>query len=168
MDNLLSLSLEDACIKGNLKKVKELVGIGADINQTLCEGKTAICWSVSGGHYDLTKYLVDEGANVNFQEEDEGESVLIFALQDLDGEGMVLMMKLLLDSGALVDQPDFLGWTPLIHATSYISFEAVEVLLKYHANPDFRVSDQNDSALTICEDEGIKALLLSSQKLSEA
>lgn len=153
------LDLQSACIEGDLNRTKQIIESGFNINEILDEGKTAVCWSVSNGHNDLTRYLIEAGADTNFQEEDEGESVLIFAIQDLEGENMVSMIKLLLENGALVDKPDFLGWTPLIHATSYNSIEAVEILLSYGADPNFRASDDSDSALMMCTHDEIKALL---------
>ena len=156
-----TIEMADACRDGDLEKVKELVELGLDINEVLDEGKTAICWSASHGHLKLTKYLIENGANVNFQEEDEGESVLTFVMEELDNEDMVSMIELLLDNGADVELPDFLGYTPLINATSIGSAPAVEVLLKYGADPHFSLKDPDkaSSAMEICENPSIKELL---------
>jgi len=40
----------------------------------------------------------------------------MFVIQDLEGEALTAMMELLLTNGADPDLPDFLGYTPLMHA----------------------------------------------------
>lgn len=153
------MQMQDACICGDIKQVKDLVKKGFDVNTILDEAKTALCWSAEKGHLELSKYLLEQDADANYQEEDEGESVLIFVIQELSGKAMTNMVDLLIDHGAKVDLADFVTWTPLIHATTYKSVETVKVLLKHGADPKYKVSDEDDSALSICEDEIIRKLL---------
>ncbi len=84
----------------------------------------------------------------------------ISTIQDNDGEEMSSIMKLLHDNGAKVDLPDYLKWTPLIHATSYKSVTAVKLLLEYGANPDFIPPEGVISARKICEDDEIIRLFI--------
>ncbi len=77
---------------------------------------------------------------------------------------MIQMVDLLIHNGAKVDLADYVTWTPLIHATVSKSIDAVEILLKHGADPEYRVADGDNSALDICDDETIKKLLILNKK----
>lgn len=99
---------------GDLRKVRELVESGYDIN-AFDEGLsfTPLHHAVKGGHIEVVKYLLSVGADVNAQEEEKiGET----PLGEVSANCSYEMAELLVKAGA---NPTILGWmqlTALDHA----------------------------------------------------
>ncbi|WP_300747663.1 ankyrin repeat domain-containing protein, partial [uncultured Brachyspira sp.] len=71
--NLYSLteneaSFIEAAKNGDIKKVKELLALGADINIQNNGGDTALIWSAYYGHTETVKELIKAGADINIQD----------------------------------------------------------------------------------------------------
>lgn len=96
--------------------------------------------------------LVEAGADLAFEDE-RGQSALYLAAER--GHMATSTMELLLDRGAAVDQPTWMGWTPL-HAASRRGNEAgVRLLLERGADPKAQADhDQGRAPLTIAVGEG--------------
>jgi len=54
-----------AAAAGKLDAVDMLLGVGAAVDATRGDGTTAACWAARGGHGDVLRLLLDNGANVN-------------------------------------------------------------------------------------------------------
>ena len=54
-----------AAAAGKLDAVDMLLGVGATVDATRGDGTTAACWAARGGHGDVLRLLLDNGANVN-------------------------------------------------------------------------------------------------------
>lgn len=86
---------------GNLKIVKyihEHEGVDIDVRIPIgyLEGYTPLMWAAMKGHYNVVKYLIDNGANVNSKTA-EGDNVIVKALWNY---GEIDIVKLLLEKGA--------------------------------------------------------------------
>lgn len=57
--------LHMACENGHLDVVRELVNLGADVNQTSDEIGTPLCVACMKGHADIAKFLLSKGALVH-------------------------------------------------------------------------------------------------------
>jgi ankyrin repeat protein len=55
--------LIDAVTKNDLDEVRRLLNNGADLNAG--EGMTALMYAAQGGHFEVAKLLVENGADVN-------------------------------------------------------------------------------------------------------
>lgn len=73
----LNEHLVSACKSGDLKKVKQLLDQGADLNATV-NGVPALIWATNNGHIEVVKLLVEKGADINIQDKD-GDTPLIVA-----------------------------------------------------------------------------------------
>jgi len=77
-------------------------------------GCTALHYVCAHGNFDLVKYLIKKGAEVNVQN-NQGETPLHLAI-DYDTEQSTSIAKYLLDHGALIEVKDKWNWTPLYKA----------------------------------------------------
>lgn len=103
-----------SCKNGNLKKVKELIKNGADVNLHDIEGFAALHWAAYNGHLnivkylDVVKYLVKNGAEVNLQDK-YGWT----ALHRAAWSGNSKIVKYLVKNGADLNLKNYKGNTAL-------------------------------------------------------
>jgi len=64
-DNEIRRKLTNALYLGDLLTIKETIRDGVDVNTDIHEGRTLICYAVKKNNYDLTDYLIAQGAKVN-------------------------------------------------------------------------------------------------------
>ena len=117
--------------------------------------------AVFHGHQQLSRYLIDQGADVNMPLPDTGETPLHAVLCTADRRSHDVVLRLLLESGAnpncttrqAVETGAFMrdvrtrGETPLHRAAAYGTEETIRMLLDARAKVDAR--DMNgDSPLT--------------------
>ena len=90
---MLDEQLGEEAFKGNMRKVEELLSMGANVNASLSNGFTPLVGAALGGHPDVCKLLLSKGASVNKRE--NGYSPLMGAAQ----RGHTEVCKLLLETG---------------------------------------------------------------------
>ena len=90
-------------------------------------GYSAVMDAVWKNNYELTKTLVERGANLNFIGRD-GQSVLVLAV----GAGKLNICQLLADSGADPDIKDQMGMSAYGYAKLFNRTDIVEALEKHH------------------------------------
>lgn len=90
-------------------------------------GYSAVMDAVWKNNFDITKILIERGANLNFISRD-GQSVLVLAV----GAGKLNICKLLADSGADPDIKDQMGMSAYEYAKLFGRKDIVEALEKYH------------------------------------
>ncbi|KAK9727773.1 hypothetical protein K7432_001592 [Basidiobolus ranarum] len=88
-------------------------------------GLTVLHYAASRGHLVLIEYLLDAGAEVDFEDR-EGETALLKAAFG----GHLDVVKCLVNSHASIDHKDKDGWTALHNACSYGHLEIVKWLLE--------------------------------------
>jgi ankyrin repeat protein len=172
-----SYDLYNACIKNDLKSVKELIIKGADVNYfSPYDGTTLLMIAASNGNMEIIKYLVEEGVDINAKNY-RGANVLMFiANKDMDvfkyliengadiynktNDGMTLLMAFsdnfeiinyLLEKGQDVNDKRSDGYTVLMFASMNGSLEIVKYLIEKGADiNDVEVSGKN--ALILAEE----------------
>nr|CDS35313.2 ankyrin repeat and KH domain containing protein [Hymenolepis microstoma] len=91
----------------------------------------ALCVACDGGQIEAVRYLIDCGAQVDRWSPDVESPLEIAILRDHEE-----IVSLLLSRHASVNDHDFAGYTPLMHAVIHDNLSAVAQLLWYGADPD--------------------------------
>ncbi|XP_070617860.1 ankyrin repeat domain-containing protein 11 isoform X2 [Erythrolamprus reginae] len=105
--------LHRASIRGDARRVKELIIEGADVNVKDFAGWTALHEACNRGYYDVAKQLLAAGAEVNTKGLDDDTP-----LHDAASNGHYKVVKLLLHYGGNPQQLNRRGETPLKVANS--------------------------------------------------
>jgi len=135
--------MNDAALNGELAKVEELIGLGADPNDIDQEGRTALMFAAFNGHTEIVRLLLDEGAEVGTRDA-LGRTALLYASTGPFPE----TVKLLLDHHAdpnIVDNNEH--FSPLMHAAAEGQLEVVKILLDGGADPALKDLDGETAAL---------------------
>jgi ankyrin repeat protein len=125
-------SLSRAATRGDLPRVMELVKKGEKVNEVDKWGWTPLLWAVFYQSEDVTKYLLEQGADVNvtatrpYSKMMPGTTPLIIASY----YGLDNMIDMLLQKGAKVDAKDLSGKTALDYATQFKFDGAIQRLTK--------------------------------------
>ncbi|XP_029000698.1 ankyrin repeat domain-containing protein 11 isoform X2 [Betta splendens] len=105
--------LHRAAIRGEVRRIKELINEGADVNVKDFAGWTALHEACNRGYYDVAKQLLAAGAEVNTKGLDDDTP-----LHDASNNGHFKVVKLLLRYGGDPRQSNRRGETPLKVANS--------------------------------------------------
>lgn len=119
--------LARACANGNFTKVKKLVELGVDINAGPIP---PLIYAVRINNIKIVKYLLDNGANINSVENNNGNTALIWACFD----GLLDTAKFLVENGADVNSTSFRGKRALQAAAMNGHFSVVKFLIKNGAD----------------------------------
>jgi len=126
--------LYGAAESGSVPTIEELLKDGTPVDARNSQGRTALIAAVNGRHREATKLLIDRGADVNAQSNNEtGTHVLTWAALAGDEE----IVKLLLEKGAKIDVRAHNGLSPLCGAVNKGQVGIVRLLLEHGADPDF-------------------------------
>ncbi len=124
----------------NIKLVESLLDRGADVNEVINNGHTALTIAAQKSHKEVVKLLLDRGANVNHVSSFE-KTALMYAASD--GDSNIDMVRLLIENGADVNAVLSLDQTPFefvackYNAYSRISYTKIlTLLLKHGAEPN--------------------------------
>jgi ankyrin repeat protein len=150
--------LRSAVEKNDIKKVKELIAKGADVNAKDNHGTTPLMFAALMERAEAAKVLIEKGADVNAKDP-EGWTPLIFAIR----LGQAEIAKLLIEKGADANAKDTYGWTPLMHAAGLGHTAIVKIRLDKGADINAK-SLKGDTALTIAEREKKKDMVILLQK----
>lgn len=121
--------------ENNLEEVRRLINDPyVDINQVIIDRQhqllTPLSEAVSNNYYDITKFLLKNGAKVNVHK--LSRPILISAIINENND----ITELLLEYGADVNVSDRSLATPLHYATLFDNIKIVKLLLKHGANLD--------------------------------
>lgn len=120
--------LIEAVEANDIKKVKQLIRCGIDVNTTDKYGfRNPLKEAVNKNNIEIARLLIESGANVNCC--CLGQSVL-FETSDIE------MAKLLIKNGADINAQDFTGFTVLHRASHLGKVEMVKFLIESGANID--------------------------------
>lgn len=125
--------LVDAVGRGDILKVEQLVGKGANINTKNVDGLTLLMIAALNNQQRIVEFLINRGATVREKEKLHGQTALHLAAQ----EGNYEIVKLLIDAGADVNVDDNSGWPAMFYAIQRKQIKCVSVILSSsHVNPD--------------------------------
>ena len=111
--------------KGDVKSVKEILDIGADINaQDKYYDMTALMHASAYGHKDVVNILTNRGADINAQDKHYGMTALMHA----SAYGHKDVVNILTNRGADINAKNKYGKTPLMHASAYGHKDVVNIL----------------------------------------
>ena len=160
-------ALHRAALKGDLEGMKRLIAEGAGINDKDEFERTPIEYALAAGQSDTTKFLLDQGVDINLKTHTLGRPILHQAARagmldivqiliekgaDLDtvsrNGGTVLhnaiwgghkeIAELLISKGVKLDSKDRAGCTPLFIAADVGNIDIVELLIAQGADVNAR------------------------------
>lgn len=115
-----------ACQNGNIYVVQRLVKAGADINARRHDGNiTALGIAASQTHYEVVQYLLEQGAEVDVQDQEYGTPLYIAA-----ESGCLRVVRQLLEHRANLNLTGGLHRRPINAAAYYGHLEIVQLLLQ--------------------------------------
>jgi ankyrin repeat protein len=117
--------LADAAMQGDKAAVRSLIAARADVNAAQGDGMTALHWAAYHDDLDLTRALLQAGANAKVTTRLGGVTPLFFACTN----GNAAMIAALLDAGADANSSKEGGTTALMTAAASGSAPAVKLLL---------------------------------------
>ena len=112
-------------------------------------GYTALMRAALDGNTERVKELIHQGAHIN-QRDDNGRTALMFAVINRHYE----TMKVLLEYGADVNARSSKGGTALMGAALAGDLRMVQALLHKGAELHAKLTDTNDSAVTLAASHG--------------
>ena len=126
---------------GNLEKIRDLLARGVDPN---CLSGRPLNRAINYGHPDVVKLLLDAGADPAC----DGKNYLymVVSWERLWMFEKASMAKMLLDAGALPNNPNEYGVTPLMMATCEDDIDVVKLLLDWGADTNM-ADDEGDTPL---------------------
>lgn len=125
-------ALHYLAVENQIQAVKALVAMGADINNLSACAGTPLSESASLGYADLVKYLLEAGARIHVEGQNEP------ALHGAAAKGSVETVEALLNAGADVNAVDDLKATALHLAAERDHPEIIRILLRAGADPQRR------------------------------
>ncbi|MDP2278894.1 MAG: ankyrin repeat domain-containing protein [Nitrospirota bacterium] len=166
--------LKIAAKKGDIKKIKDAMLKGADVDHRDSGYFAALMYSVAYGHVEAVKLLLDYGADVNTNMSDDGGvgTVLHFAvaigspktkmifpsIPPIPKRNIEKIIILLITRGADINARNKKGGTPLIMATVLGNIEVVKLLLAKGADVNAKTSE-GYTALMLAEELGNTSLV---------
>ena len=119
-----------AAKEGNLEMVQSIIEEqNFDVNTKYeKDGSTALHWAAYGGQYDVVKYLVEHGADVNAKDNND-----MTPLMDAAQEGHLEVVKYLVEHGADVNAKHGEDWTALTSAARKGHLDVVKYLAEHGA-----------------------------------
>ena len=147
-DNAGQTPLFCAGLNEHPEMVQLLLDSGADLDRAVNRypGATRLHWASKVGLLGMVRSLLDDGADVNSQD-DKGETPLFWAANGA-GNDCSAVAELLLASGAEVDKESSTGFTPLSIAAEMGNTKVCSVLLR--AGADINHEPDEDGCTAIC------------------
>jgi Ankyrin repeats (3 copies)/Ankyrin repeats (many copies) len=108
---------------GHLRVVRELLALGAQLENTASQGRTALIFAIRGGHTEVALLLVRAGASPDHADQ-QGKTPLMWAVD----MGDVELVRELVDRGATIDAKDLNGQTALYRARKARNIAVQEIL----------------------------------------
>jgi len=135
--------LLDAANNNKLDKVKEALDKGANVNAKTFDDWTALQLVSWNGHAEIVFELLEKGADVNMNDNEDGST----ALQLASRYGHTEIVSMLLNYGAVVNEVDNDGYTALQYASNEGHTNIVAMLLEKGADVNANNEYDGNTAL---------------------
>ena len=124
-----------AMMSKNWGVAKRLLEHGVNFNYTDHEYVAPIAFALKYDNFDMVKTLVDRGASFD-SNDDHHRSLLVYPILHKRMD----ILKYIIENAREVDISylDDNYWSPIMYATRYKNYEALEYLLKKGSNPNYR------------------------------
>jgi len=139
----------DQVVKGDIEAVKKSIKKGVNVNAISADGVVALNIASFWGYVPVVRTLIEAGANIELQDEDEMNTALIQATKGISfaqynkkpiTEHLKIICQLI-KSGANVNAKTKDDWTALLEAVTYgNNLEVVKLLLQ--AGADVNAKDR--------------------------
>jgi len=124
---IFSSSLMVAAQHGDIRRAKQLLAEGVEVDEEDFEGITALSYAITNRHFVLASSLLAAGADINHIDK-KGTNILGRYASIPNSYEIIIF---LLDNGIRTDMKDALGDTPLEIAAFSDNIEMLEILLDY-------------------------------------
>ncbi len=121
------------CRNGELKRIKQALQNGGNVNAWEERGRTLIIEASAKGNLELVQLLIRFQADVNAKD-DKG----ITALMEASRRGYLFTVEALIRAGADVNATTHSGWTALMQAVKFSHPQTTQVLLENGAKPSIK------------------------------
>lgn len=157
-----------AAAQGKLEEVKDAIGAGVDVNALGSNGNSALHYAAFYGHIDTVEYLLNSGAYVDIQSDDDGPgsvgtTPLALTAASFYASDRGKLIEVLARAGADPNARNHAGKTPLMYAVSAHQGypDSVQALVSVGADLDLRDPRENTALMmaTIYERADIITLL---------
>src|SRR5262245_32200633 len=122
--------LADAAMQGDRATVQALLARKVDANEAQGDGSTALHWAAYRNDVEMTRLLIQAGANIKATTRLGDYTPLFLAAKN----GGAAVVELLLKAGSDVNSTNKTGTTPLMLAAASGRPDAVKVLLEHGAD----------------------------------
>jgi poly(3-hydroxybutyrate) depolymerase len=123
-------SIHEAAAEGNIKRVKQHLVEGVDVNAKFKDGWTPLHMAAEGGHREIVDLLIAKGADINATA-GAGDGVGWTPLHEAAEEGHKKVVELLILKGADINVKNGDGRTPLDLAFKHKNAEIADILRKH-------------------------------------
>ncbi|CAF1061852.1 unnamed protein product [Didymodactylos carnosus] len=161
-DRALNQKFHVAALSGNLSTLKELLTKARlPIDCRDKENSTALLLACARGHYDCSRFLIENGSDVNARRL-TGSTALYFA----SSQRHTRIVELLLKNKSVVDMSTFDGATSLHVASEKGYDDVVKLLVDHNANVSAKMNDQTTALMLACQNGHLKVvqILIESNK----
>lgn len=136
------------------KFIKIIHSKNFDIDGKDSSGNSPLMIASKFGRYDMVKYLLDKGANIDTKNyDDETALTMTFNISNLQNDRILPIVKLLIKRGANINcQRNYDGFTPLILASQYGLVKIVKLLLNMGADINHRDAKGNSTLMIVIGD----------------
>lgn len=126
----LDETMFQAVVDGDLEQLKvTLAKVPINLDDRLRAGYPLLIYACSEGHPHIVEYLIWKGATINM-EVDSYTPLMMACRSEKDSDRITEIVKQLLDNGAVINQSNLYGDTPLIFACQNGHTEVVRLMVK--------------------------------------
>ena len=135
-------SIHEAAAEGNIKRVKQHLVEGVDVNAKFKDGWTPLHMAAEGGHREIVDLLIAKGADINATA-GAGDGVGWTPLHEAAEGGHKKVVELLILKGADINAKNGDGRTPLDLAIEHKNAEIADILRKHGGKKSGELKAEN-------------------------
>ncbi|NER00133.1 MAG: hypothetical protein F6K30_26115 [Cyanothece sp. SIO2G6] len=146
--------IHESALIGDLKKIKNCLKSGLDINIKDFSGVTALHYAAKGGQLEVGELLINNGADINLSMNSQGGPPLSWAILFKKNQ----FMELLISKGANINTSDEKQRSPLHLAAWSGNLYAVRYLVNHDSDINSRMFN-NKTPLTLAKEKGYSDII---------